>query len=101
MYVDIEPEGIKEKNRISIGIEVDICFRCPIFVQKHWICAHPPRQPWRVVPRPVVVQPTLLIALLASEAVALAGKTAKAGFAVRSIFLAVDPRAIAADHHVA
>src|SRR5262245_11291259 len=61
----------------------------------------PPTQPRHIVACPVVIQPTLLVALLASEAVALSCKAAEARFPKGCVFLAVDPVTDAVDDHVA
>src|SRR5262249_22896730 len=66
-----------------------------------WITARPPRQPGRVVPRPVVVESTFLIPLLACEAVALARIGAKAGLAVGRVLFTTHPRAGSVDNKVA
>src|SRR5262245_56128635 len=57
------------------------------------ITAHPPGQPWRVISRPVIIEPALRIAFLAGEAIALARKAAEQRLAVGAVFLAVDPGA--------
>src|SRR5262245_50094849 len=61
--------------------------------QPHRVRAHPPPQPRRVIPRPVIIQPALTIALHARKAVAFACETTETRLTVRCVLLTVDPAA--------
>src|SRR6266487_2846094 len=68
--------------------------------QRQWIDAEPSAQPGGVIARAVIAEAALLVALLASETIALVRKTAKARFAVRRIFLTTKPGTRCIDNHV-
>src|SRR2546421_4118570 len=68
--------------------------------QRQWIDAEPSAQPGGVIALTVIAEAALLVALLATETIALARKAAKARLAVWRKFLAIKPGTRCIDNHV-
>src|SRR5262249_48388212 len=90
-------KGVTQLDRITHSVSKQVYS----IYHPRWITTRPPPHPWGVVPRAVIIQVALLVPLLAGEAVALAGKAAKAGLAVGRVFLAVDQRPCVVNDQVA
>src|SRR5688500_6649393 len=64
------------------------------------ITTHPSCNPGRIVPKAKVIQPALLVPLLARVAIALLDEAAEARLTIGKVFLAINPHAAVVRHYM-